>query len=630
MAHERPPYGFAADDEPPRTRSQPPARGDRAGGGDGRLTPQLRGSQGLADTPARRTGEGSRASYKPASVSPNQRDWRTLAERASADQHRDLLASGARASNGGTVGGWPQQPPQQPPPQPPQPAFDNRQRYEPAAPRGLEGNGGVARQELRPAAREGAPAPRYGDAQRVSAPPPRADQAMAPRPAPPDDPYSELYAQDGSVEPAYDPGAQGGADAGVTPEGYGDDFDYNGTAGLPDPQAMAGHPHEDIRRDDVQQGVYDDLYEENEKPKRRRPAVLLGMLAGVAVIAGMLIFAYQYSLRGDSAGVPTVEAEKSPAKVAPDDPGGVKIPQQTKLIYDRIVGDQVIKGERIVPREESVRPVSPAGTGERSSADPAAGGQNAQGGGLAAALRNVVPGGGSGIALPSTSGTVIPATSTKGAVETSPLLPPGSTPPATRLAETAKAAETAETAGPSSPPPSPAAADNGVPPVPKAKPRPPRAVAPPAGKPRRVASGPVSLIPTARAAAPTAPARAPRAAAPPAPGGPTRLVAPAPPATTNFTPARPAAAAPAASGSYVVQVAALRSKQEAESRYAALKRKHAGLLTSYNSLIQRATIPDKGVYYRLRIGPLADKAAASRLCSDLRARGESACIVTRL
>jgi len=58
-----------------------------------------------------------------------------------------------------------------------------------------------------------------------------------------------------------------------------------------------------------------------------------------------------------------------------------------------------------------------------------------------------------------------------------------------------------------------------------------------------------------------------------------------------------------------------------------MKRKHRALLANQNSMIQRTTLPGRGVFYRLRIGPLSSKAAANRLCNDLKARGERGCII---
>ena len=45
------------------------------------------------------------------------------------------------------------------------------------------------------------------------------------------------------------------------------------------------------------------------------------------------------------------------------------------------------------------------------------------------------------------------------------------------------------------------------------------------------------------------------------------------------------------------------------------------LLGSLNPDVVKNRIPGKGVFYRLRAGPLANKAAARRLCRLLKGRG---------
>ncbi|MFD1701376.1 SPOR domain-containing protein, partial [Methylopila henanensis] len=91
----------------------------------------------------------------------------------------------------------------------------------------------------------------------------------------------------------------------------------------------------------------------------------------------------------------------------------------------------------------------------------------------------------------------------------------------------------------------------------------------------------------------------------------------------------PAAPAPTtARGGFVVQVTSQRSDAEARAAYAALQRKYPQVLGSYSASIQTATVGDRGTYYRVRVGPFADGAQASSLCSNLRAAGGD-CVVSR-
>jgi cell division septation protein DedD len=91
----------------------------------------------------------------------------------------------------------------------------------------------------------------------------------------------------------------------------------------------------------------------------------------------------------------------------------------------------------------------------------------------------------------------------------------------------------------------------------------------------------------------------------------------------------PAPATSSASGDYVVQTAAFRSEEEARDEYRKLRDKHGGLIASYGPLIQKADLGSRGVYYRLRLGPIDSKGAASSLCDSLLAAGEKDCLVRR-
>jgi len=83
------------------------------------------------------------------------------------------------------------------------------------------------------------------------------------------------------------------------------------------------------------------------------------------------------------------------------------------------------------------------------------------------------------------------------------------------------------------------------------------------------------------------------------------------------------------SGNYVVQVAALRSRSEAETMWNNLTGKMSGILTSNHfSDIKRVDLGSRGIYYRLRVSGLANKTAADQLCQKLKAAKQD-CIVTQ-
>jgi cell division septation protein DedD len=104
--------------------------------------------------------------------------------------------------------------------------------------------------------------------------------------------------------------------------------------------------------------------------------------------------------------------------------------------------------------------------------------------------------------------------------------------------------------------------------------------------------------------------------------------APAPKPAAQPAPQQTAAIAPqAAPTKYVVQVASKKNQTEALASFADMQQKYPSLLGSYKPIVQKADLGDKGVWYRLRIGPIADKTSASKLCTQLKSQGLPDCLV---
>jgi len=83
-----------------------------------------------------------------------------------------------------------------------------------------------------------------------------------------------------------------------------------------------------------------------------------------------------------------------------------------------------------------------------------------------------------------------------------------------------------------------------------------------------------------------------------------------------------------AGGAYQVQLFAGRSADEAKGAWARLKGKNADLLGALSPTVARADLGDRGMFYRLRAGPLSSEAQAKTLCQSLSGRGTS-CIIIR-
>ena len=82
-------------------------------------------------------------------------------------------------------------------------------------------------------------------------------------------------------------------------------------------------------------------------------------------------------------------------------------------------------------------------------------------------------------------------------------------------------------------------------------------------------------------------------------------------------------------GSHVVQIAAFRSEQEALTAWGGMQRRHGDLLAQLGPDIQRADLGDRGVYYRLRVGPFYEKGSADGFCTDLKARNQDCLVKAR-
>lgn len=108
-------------------------------------------------------------------------------------------------------------------------------------------------------------------------------------------------------------------------------------------------------------------------------------------------------------------------------------------------------------------------------------------------------------------------------------------------------------------------------------------------------------------------------------------VQPAPPPTSAPMPAEVAKAVstqPSAGGAYRVQIAALRTEEDAQKVIARAKKTSGELLSGLTFDVRRADLGERGIYYRVQLGPLADAAAASGLCDKLKDR-KLGCLVVR-
>lgn len=255
---------------------------------------------------------------------------------------------------------------------------------------------------------------------------------------------------------------------------------------------------------------------EPDKAKSRWPRLVVVMLA-IAVLAGVGGYAYENLTREGpvtSQQVPLIKADDSPTKKRPDEPGGMAIPDQDKLVYQALSeggGEEVV--ERILPPPEEPMPMP---LPLPQDIEPAAG----------------------------------------------PEAAPASTDAPEAVAE--------------------------VPPAPE----------PAAASAEVAAVAPAPTVESVAVAAVAAEADPPPTASP-------------------------------TGKNYLVQLAALRSADAANEAWRRLAKANADLLGELQPKVVRVDLgAEKGVFFRLRVGPLRDAATAKDLCAKLKAR-KMGCLVIR-
>ncbi len=105
-------------------------------------------------------------------------------------------------------------------------------------------------------------------------------------------------------------------------------------------------------KDPVSAPEQDDEWNERQSPLN---FVILASLVIILVVLGW--FGYRWFASSYNEAPPILIADESPYKVRPDNPGGMVIPHQDKLIYGRITPQQQQTPERLLPQPEA--PVLP-------------------------------------------------------------------------------------------------------------------------------------------------------------------------------------------------------------------------------------------------------------------------------
>lgn len=267
--------------------------------------------------------------------------------------------------------------------------------------------------------------------------------------------------------------------------------------------------------------------------------------------------------------VPLIKAAPGPVKVRPDNPGGLRVPDRDKLVYDRMQSPSSSGGaaqnrgpERLLPSPEQPLPKPVAVPAPKAKA----------------------------VERPVSEPALKPVAKIKPVEKIKPLAKPVAKPVA--KVPTLKDVKTAKRPPPPPPPPQ----------APKAEV--PGSIAKPAPK---------SVAPKLAAPKPVAPKLA-QVKKPIAVTKPLAVPKPVPIAESRV---------------YLVQLAAARSMRGARDEWARLRTRNLDLLGDLGLSITKADLgAARGIFYRLRAGPLKDKAAARSLCTQL-AKRKVGCLIIR-
>ncbi|MFP5513025.1 MAG: SPOR domain-containing protein [Alphaproteobacteria bacterium] len=342
----------------------------------------------------------------------------------------------------------------------------------------------------------------------------------------------------------------------------------------------------------------------------KRGLMALGFaVVGVVAFAGAAVVGLRGPSRLAGEGPPLLTADPGPVKARPDQPGGLEVPHQDILAYERLRDHDGGRGqtvERLLPPPEVPLP-RPVVTPQMPAVVP-------------------LPSVPSVAQLPPGATATVPRDSVAAAVaaaaplatpEPAPGLPalPAGTPqaqmppiqlppiqlPSTQLPPSAAGRPQQPAAVPAKP--------AAVPQQQVAAVKPPAAPPPPAQQQQQNAAPSVGqLIAKLEAAPPpAAPAKA-------APQQAKAAIAPAP-------------AGAGGSGSWRIQLASVRSEGEAAAEWRRIAGRHPDALGGLSMQVAKVDLGDKGVFYRVQ-GAGADEARAKSVCAQLRAQNVG-CVVVR-
>lgn len=372
--------------------------------------------------------------------------------------------------------------------------------------------------------------------------------------------------------------------------------------------------------------VYETEAADQRHERGGRGPVLALMVLGLAVVGGLGVFGWSMLSDGGPGGSDApriIRADKEPVKVVPENPGGLVVPNQEKAVYEKVDGGDVSNPTQPSLVTSAEEPVDVVQRTLDPSFLPLEGESEAE---PVKAEDRLAPDQAEPDPAPAIGGVVVAPRKVRTMV-----VRPDGTIVAREEPDPQPEAKTEETAAATTEPSQTVAAAEPVAtaaePAAAVEPAPP-AASEPAPATDAATAAPVRVVKTQPITQPAVAAPVPQAR--PA-DQPVNVVSTVTDKGNVNVPATPTqgASTPAVSnpGGYYMQIASQPTPEGAQASYNNLSKRFASVIGNRGVQIQRADIPGKGVYHRVRI-PAGSRDEANALCSRYKAAGGN-CLVTR-
>ena len=316
----------------------------------------------------------------------------------------------------------------------------------------------------------------------------------------------------------------------------------------------------------------DEYAEEPETRRGPRAVIVVGALIGAIVLGGGLAYGYKSLTNGgrDTGKLPILRADSAPTKAQPTEPGGKQVAHTDKKFLNRLTDDRGAPRSGPGPVPVSILPPTPEREPE--------GGPRRVPTMVVGRDGSISPTGSMSEPAPPPRVSGVPGMVVEGLT---PRVPPAPLREAPQPAPQRSIA-VEEAAAPTPPPRRVAAATATIATEP-----------PPAAAPRVDTEAKRRLPSTRQAARTEAPAATP---------------------------------APASTGAgYVAVLSSRQSHMDALKSFADIQQKYASVLQGRTPDVRQANLGEKGVWYRVVVGPPGSRDSANSVCGQLKAQGYSGC-----